>query len=83
MITSTELSRERKKIKQLISQIDKLAFKTAQLDPLIKGSPVEVYRACGKASCACSTDTDKRHGPYRVVQVYRNGKQKQISLRKS
>lgn len=42
-----------------------------------------MYRSCGKASCSCSSDPSKRHGPYRVVQVYRQGKQKQVSLKKN
>jgi len=83
MITSTQLSNHRKKLRNLLDRIDELAFKSAHIDPLIKGSPVEVYRSCGKASCGCSTDTSKRHGPYRVVQIYRKGKQRQVSLKKS
>jgi len=83
MITSTQLSKNRKKLRQLLSEIDELAFKSAHNDPLIKGSPVEVYRTCGKENCICSIDPDKRHGPYRVVQVYRNGKQRQVSLKNS
>ena len=82
-MTSTQLSNHRKKLRKVLDRIDGLAFKSAHRDPLIKGSPVEVYRSCGKASCSCSSDPSKRHGPYRVVQVYRQGKQKQVSLKKS
>ncbi len=83
MMSSTHLSQHRKKLSLLIGRINTLAHKSARADPLIKGSPVEVYRSCGKTSCACSTDATRRHGPYQVVQIYRNGKQKQVSLRKS
>jgi len=82
-MTSTQLSMHRKQLRQLIDKIDELAFKSAHCDPLIKGSPVEVYRTCGKASCGCLNDPTKRHGPYPVVQVYRDGKQRQVSLKKS
>ena len=76
------LSQKRKQLHQLIDRIGQLANKSLHGDPLIKGSPVTVYRTCGKAGCACMTDASKRHGPYRVVQIYRNGKQKQVSLKK-
>ena len=65
-----------------ITRIEQLSYKVAYPDPLIKGSPGEVFRCCGKEGCRCAKDPAQRHGPYRVVQVYVDGKQKQIALRK-
>ncbi len=82
MITSTDLSNYRKQLRELINTIDKLAYKSASSDPLIQGTPNEVYRTCGQKNCACATDKSARHGPYRVIQIYQGKKQRQISLRK-
>jgi len=82
MITTTKLSEYRKQLRQLITTIDKLAYQCAHADPLIQGSPSEVYRTCGQKNCACASDKAARHGPYRVVQIYQDKKQRQIALRK-
>lgn len=83
MITSTELSHYRKRLRQLITAIDKLAYQCAHSDPLIQGTPNEVYRTCGQKNCACAVDRAARHGPYRVIQVYQDKKQRQIALRQT
>ncbi len=51
-------------------------------DLLFGGTPVEVYRRCGKPSCRCAKDDDYRHGPYQVVGVRVGDTVRQISLRK-
>ncbi len=76
-----ELSKYRQRLRQLIDVIDKLAYQCAHTDPLIQGTPNEVYRTCGQKNCPCASDRGARHGPYRVIQVYRNKKQRQIALR--
>ena len=81
MITSTELSKYRQHLRQLVDEIDKLAFQSASVDPLIQGTPGEVFRTCGQKNCQCATDRAHRHGPYRVIQVYQNKKQRQIALK--
>lgn len=82
MINATELSQYRKKLKQLIDQINGLAFYCAYSDPLIQGTPGEVYRTCGSKKCLCASDPKQKHGPYPVIQIYQNKKQRQVSIKK-
>lgn len=81
-ITSKILSAYRLEIFQLTQQVKQLALKSAYTDALIKGTPGEVYRKCGYKNCKCAKDPSMRHGPYKVIQVYKDGKQRQIALRK-
>jgi len=81
--STNKLSKYRQRIHDLLGEIEKLSFYSAHADPLIKGTPVEVYRACGRSYCKCTQDAAFKHGPYRVVQIYKNGKQKQVSLKKT
>lgn len=81
-LSNEKISLYRKKLHQQLQKIEELAFKCAYPDPLIHGTPGEVFRCCGKVSCRCSQDPSYRHGPYPVIQVYVEGKQKQISLKK-
>lgn len=83
MITTQIVSTYRKKLRLLIQEIEHLAFQCAYTDPLIRGSPGEVFRTCGKKSCKCSQGGAYRHGPYLVIQTFEKGKQKQVSLKKS
>lgn len=81
MITTTELSKYRQRLRQLIEIIDNLSYQCAYSDPLIQGTPGEVFRTCGKKNCKCANNPGKRHGPYLVIQVRQNNKQRQITLR--
>ena len=81
MMTSTELSKYRQHLHQLVEVINKLAFQCAFADPLIQGTPGEVFRTCGQRNCQCASDRAHRHGPYLVLQVYQNKKQRQIALK--
>lgn len=38
----------------------------AALGPCLPGSITERTNRCGKNNCACHTDPDRRHGPYRL-----------------
>jgi hypothetical protein len=80
-VSNAEISERRKYLRELLNAIEKHAFFCAYSDDLIQGVASEVYRRCGKKSCICVNDT-KRHGPYFVVQLYENKKQRQIALRK-
>jgi len=82
MIANKKLSQYRKEIYQLIQNLKKISFRCASSEPLIYGVPGEVFRKCGKPGCKCES-YDSRHGPYKVVQIYRNGKQKQIAIGKN
>lgn len=83
MITTTEISEYRKQLRHLIDKIDALAFHSAHDDPLIQGSPGKVFRRCGVKTCKCASSLADRHGPYLVIQVYQDKKQKQLTLKKS
>lgn len=82
MMTKEQLSRYRQTIGQLVKKVDWLTSRSLFGDPLIHGSPAEVYRRCGRRGCACSTDNKKRHGPYKVIQVVREKRSRQICLRR-
>lgn len=82
MITKEQLSRYRQSIGQLVKKVDWLASRCLFVDPLIHGSPAEVYRRCGRKRCACSTDDNKRHGPYKVIQVVKQKRSRQVCLRR-
>ncbi len=77
------LSKKRQHLYILLKKMHKLIYKNTQEGPLIKGTPALVFRRCSKINCRCKGSNDARHGPYKVIQVYRDGKQKQISLKKS
>jgi len=82
MITKKQLSRYRQSIGHLVKKVDWLASRCLFVDPLIHGSPAEVYRRCGRKGCACSTDDNKRHGPYKVIQVVKQKRSRQVCLRR-
>lgn len=82
MITKGQLSRYRQSMSQLVKKVDRLASRCLFADPLIHGSPAEVYRRCGRKGCACSADKQKRHGPYKVIQVVRGKRSRQVCLRR-
>lgn len=77
-----QISRYRKEIGQKIRKMDYLSSRCLFPDPLIKGNPQEVFRRCGKKNCRCMTDAKNRHGPYKVISVMKEGKQRQVPLRK-
>ena len=76
MIARTELSQYRQRLRNLISEIGRLSFYSASSDPLIQGTPGEVFRTCGKKNCKCADDPSERHGPYFVIQIYQEKKQR-------
>lgn len=82
MLARNKISKYRQRLRELLKIIEKLTYYSAYPDPLIKGTPGEVYKKCGKKECKCNKNPKDRHGPYGVVQIYRKGKQRQIVLRK-
>jgi len=80
-ISIIEISKHRKRLRELLNEIESRAFYCAYTDNLIQGVASEVFRRCGKKNCKCINDTE-RHGPYLVVQLYENKKQKQVALKK-
>lgn len=81
-ISRRQLSQHRKEFLSKLFDLKELVFKSAASDFLIRGTPNTVYRTCGSKSCRCNEGGDKRHGPYQVIQVVIEGKQRQIPLRK-
>lgn len=81
-ISSTELSKYRQRLSLQLKEIERLAFYSAYADPLVQGTPGEVFRTCGQKTCQCAHAPTKRHGPYLVLQIYQEKKQRQIALRK-
>lgn len=81
MMTTAELSKHRLRLRELIDTINELAFQCTYSDGLIQGTPGEVFRTCGKKNCKCVSDPNLRHGPYLVIQVYQDKKQRQISIK--
>jgi hypothetical protein len=77
------ISGYRKKIRLLLNKIEHSSFSVAFTDPLIKGTPGKVYRKCGNPICKCAKNIEDRHGPYLVIQIRKDGKSKQIALRKN
>lgn len=82
MMSNEELSKQKKHVHELIAIINRLAFECVRTESLIQGVPGEVFRQCGKPNCACANNKEKRHGPYLVVQIVQNKKQRQMSVRK-
>ena len=83
MMTTIELSKHRQRLRQLIDAIDKLAYQCAYPDSLVQGTPGEVFRTCGRKNCKCAGDPADRHGPYLVIQIYQDKKQRQVSLKQN
>lgn len=82
MLKSSQLSFYRQRIHQLIKKVELLSSRCLFVDSLIHGTPAEVYRKCGRSNCKCAKNDKDRHGPYKAIQITRNGKQRQVSLRK-
>lgn len=83
MLSPQTLSAYRKSIQQLVKRVERLATRCLFGDPLVHGSPAEVYRRCGRKGCKCAADPRHRHGPYQVIQVVRDGRSRQVCLRKN
>jgi hypothetical protein len=51
-----------------------------QLDYFCKGTVLKRMMKCGKTSCACASDPDKRHGSYFELTYKANGKTVNVKL---
>ena len=81
MLTRPQLSACRQRVHNLVEKIQFLSSRCLFADELIKGSPAEVYRKCGRPDCKCAAGGINRHGPYKVIQVTRGKRSRQICLR--
>jgi len=74
-------------MKQIIKQLDFLnkkrtflIFSLLQGKPMINGTPLVVYRRCGKQNCRCYKGD--RHGPYIALSINENGIQRFVMVKK-
>lgn len=81
-ISNEKVSRYRKKLSLLIAKLQEKSFRAIDSDLIFKGTPAEIYRTCGSKKCKCSKGGENRHGPYKVIQVMKAGKARQLVLRK-
>ena len=82
-VSSERVSRYRQGIGRLVEELKRLCLKAGYSDLLFRGTPIKVYRKCGKSTCRCVQGGDARHGPYKAIQIWEGGKQRQISLKQS
>ena len=80
-LSKTEISVRRKRLHYLLKKATKHAFFCASTEDLVQGVASKVFRRCGKECCKCKNDNE-RHGPYLIVQLYENKRQRQVALRK-
>lgn len=77
------LSRYRQEVHRKGEELKRLCLIAADESALLAGTPVETYKTCGKPHCKCAQGGDQRHGPYMAVQIRRDGKQRNLTLKKS
>jgi hypothetical protein len=65
----------------LEAQRDGILREIARLGDMRKGSLTEVFRACGKPSCACHRRDHPGHGPYYAFTTKVAGKTRTVQLR--
>jgi hypothetical protein len=81
--TSTNATRRPEQNAQLESRarrFHELKRGLDQLEYFCKGTVLKRMMKCGKASCACASDPDKRHGPYFELTYKANGKTVNVKL---
>ena len=70
---SAQLERHTQRFHELKRGLD-------QLEYFCKGTVLKRMMKCGKASCACASDPDKRHGPYFELTYKAKGKTVNLKL---
>lgn len=74
------LSQQRQRIVKKVERLKFLYMQGCDDSALFHGQPGEVYRKCGKPNCKCVAGGAARHGPYKIIRVFREGKNTQITL---
>lgn len=82
-VPANKVSAYRQNISRLVEQLKRCYLKAGYGDLIFKGTPIEVFRTCGKKSCKCHSGKEHRHGPYQAIQTRLDGKQKQILLKQN
>ncbi len=79
-VNRIDLSQIRKKVEILNEARRKLTFRLLCGQPLIQGIAYKIFKKCGKKNCKCRKG--QLHGPYPVLSLYKDGKQKLIVIKK-
>ncbi len=77
------ISRWRQRISQLCKIRGRLEGQLMRPRPMRIGSVVKQYMFCGKASCACHRDPQKKHGPYYYLSYKEKGQSRYKYLGKA
>ena len=75
------LSRQRQQIYRRLEELREYYNGAVKPSLLFGGSPMEVYRQCGKENCRCARGGELRHGPYRVIAVRNGDSVRQVTLK--
>jgi len=78
-----KVSRWRQRISQLRKIRSLLENRLMKPKAMRVGSVVKQYTFCGKASCACHQDPQKKHGPYYYLSYKEGGKSRYKYLGKA
>lgn len=62
--------------------VNEILLEIKSIESLLTGTITYKYSPCGKASCMCSTNPEKWHGPYYIWTRKENGKTITRSLNK-
>jgi hypothetical protein len=78
-----QVSRWRQRISQLRKIRNRLEERLMRPKRMRVGSVVKQYMFCGKASCACHRDPEKKHGPYYYLSYKEGGRSRYKYLGKA
>ncbi len=78
-----KISRWRQRIRQLRRLRGVLENRLMGAKAMTVGSVVKQYMFCGKPSCACHQDPQKKHGPYYYLSYKEGGKSRYKYLGKA
>jgi hypothetical protein len=78
-----KISRRRQRIRQLRKVRGLLENRLMKPRAMRIGSVVRQYMFCGKPSCACHRDLQKKHGPYYYLSYKEGGKSRYKYLGKA
>lgn len=78
-----KVSRWRQRISRLVQIRDRLEDQLMRPKRMRVGSVVRQYMFCGKASCVCHRDPNKKHGPYYYLSYKEKGKSRYKYLGKA
>lgn len=80
-VKKDRVSQYRQRVSHKTDELKRLCMKAGHEDMLLGGTPVRTYKTCGKATCRCAKGGKSRHGPYLAVQIRRDGRQRNLTLK--